>query len=256
MGVRASRSAHARRRSRSRDHPQDRDRLARQRLDRGPIVAARIGDRHRRRQRHARSGRHQRRDGAGRRQRRLVGDRSADAGQNTITASTTDPGGIRASAQITVAYQPPATSPPAEPALASSPSPPPPVSPTEAAATIAKSGFNGRFVWLRLTCHPGLTCAGRASDTAKLRVTVKGKRGGHRRTRIEQLTVATGGFSISPGATATIKLKMTNSAKALVARLGKLFTTLRVTLNQPGNSHTPVTASLVIRKPPARHNRH
>jgi hypothetical protein len=180
-----------------------------------------------------------------------------NAGENTITASTTDPGGIGASAQIAIAYQPPVTSLPTQPALAASPSPPaPPGPPAKAAATIAKSGFNAKYVWLRLACQLELPCTGKASDTAKLKVTIKSKKGAHPVTRIEHMTVASGNFSISAGNTATIKLKMTNSAKALVARLGKLFTTVRVTLDQPGNSHTPVTAFLIIRKPPAKHNRH
>ncbi len=179
------------------------------------------------------------------------------AGQNTITASTTDPGGIGASAQIAIAYQPPSTSLPPEPALTSlSPQPPPSGPPAKAAATIAKSGFNGKYVWLRLACNLESPCTGKASVSAKLKVTIKSKKGAHPKTRIEHTTVASGNFSILPRDTATIKLKMTNSAKALVARLGKLFTTVRVTLNQPGSSHTPVTAFLIIRKPPAKHSKH
>ena len=178
-------------------------------------------------------------------------------GQNTITASTSDPGGIGASAQIAIAYQPPSTtSLPPEQALASpSPPPAPPPSPAAAAATIAKSGFNGKYVWLRLACNLESPCTGKASVSAKLKVTINSKKGAHRKTRIEHMTVASGNFSISPRNTATIKLKMTNSAKALVARLGKLFTTVRVTLNQPG-SHTPLTAFLTIRKPGAKHSKH
>jgi hypothetical protein len=174
------------------------------------------------------------------------------SGQNTITASTTDPGGVGASAQIAVAYQPPVLPQPPASSLA----PTPPAAPAKAAATIAKSGFTGKNVWLTVSCHRELACTGKASVTAKLKVTSKGKRTGHRMTRIEHINVGAGNFSISPGATETIRLKLTSSAKALVARLGKLFTMVRVTLNQPGNSHTQMTAFLVIRKVPAKHGRH
>jgi hypothetical protein len=177
-------------------------------------------------------------------------------GANTITATTTDPSGASTSAQIAVTYAPPAA-PPAPPPPVTSPAV---ASPTagaggavvKASATITKSSYNGHEVLLTIACSAaGAACSGKATVTAKVTVTVKDK-SGHRKTRTEKITVAAGNFSIAPGHSETIKLKLTRTAAKELARLGKLAATITATLSQANKTSTAVTAHLTLHKATAK----
>ena len=121
-----------------------------------------------------------------------------------------------------------------------------------ASATITKSSYNGHEVLLTIACSAaGAACSGKASVTAKVAVTVKGK-SGHHTTHTEKIAVAAGNFSIAAGHSETIKLKLTRTAAKELARLGKLAATITASVNQADGTRTAITAHLTLHKAKAK----
>jgi hypothetical protein len=157
------------------------------------------------------------------------------AGANTITATATDAYGLQGSAQTTVTYAPP--------------SPPP----AKATASIVKTTYNGKNLALTIACKAGgANCEGSVSFTAKLKVKVEShsKRKGHFfrafRVKTVKITVASGSFSIPAGQTKTLTLKIGKTATGILASLGKLTSTLTLSLRQPNHSVTTITQSVAL----------
>jgi hypothetical protein len=116
--------------------------------------------------------------------------------------------------------------------------------PPTASASITKTSFNGHELLVTIVCGAGgANCSGQLSAVAKVSV-----KQGHK-TRVEQITVAKGSFSIAAGSSETAKLKLTRTATKELTRLGKLATTITAALAEPNQTPTDLTAHLTLRKP-------
>jgi hypothetical protein len=157
---------------------------------------------------------------------------SLAVGPNTVTATTTDEFGLSASGQTTLNYVP------THPAAAVVPA---------ASASITKTSYKAPDLLITISCHAGgAACAGSVSAIAKQKVTSKSKKG-KKKTKIKQITVASGHFSIPAGQTETIKLKISSAAAALLKRLRSLPSTITLSLDQAGNTHTTITERFTLK---------
>lgn len=151
-------------------------------------------------------------------------------GANTITATTTDEFGLSASSQTTLNYVP--VAPPAH---------------RPAAATITKTRYSASGLQVTVSCHAGgAACAGSLSAIAKQKLTSRSKKG-KKKTKIKQITVASGHFSLAAGQTKTIKLKISSAAAALLKRLGSLPATITLSLDQAAGAHTTITERFTLK---------
>jgi hypothetical protein len=120
--------------------------------------------------------------------------------------------------------------------------------PPTASASITKSSFNAHELLVTIACSAGgANCSGQLSAVAKVSVAVKTKHG--HKTRVEQITVASGSFAIAAGSSETAKLKLTRTATKELTRLGKLATTITALLAEPSQAPTALTAHLTLHKP-------
>lgn len=104
-------------------------------------------------------------------------------------------------------------------------------------STITVKSSGGTAV--KLTCTGNTTCVGKLTLTAKITT----KKGRKKHARVE--TIGTASFSIAPGATATVSVKLNGSGRTeLSAAHGHLSATLAVVKTSPGPSST---ASKTIR---------
>jgi hypothetical protein len=116
--------------------------------------------------------------------------------------------------------------------------------PPTASASITKSSFNGHELLVTIACGAGgANCSGELTAVAKVSV-----KQGHK-TRVEQITVAKGSFSLPAGSSETAKLKLTRTATKELTRLGKLATTITAALTEPNQASTELTARLTLHKP-------
>jgi Glucodextranase, domain B len=153
-------------------------------------------------------------------------------GANTITATTTDEFGLSASSQTTLSYVPVA---------------PPAHRPAPATITITKTRYSASGLQLTVSCHvAGAACAGSLSAIAKQKLTSRSKKG-KKKTKIKQITVASGHFSLAAGQTKTIKLKISSAAAALLKRLGSLPLTITLSLDQAAGTHTAITERFTLK---------
>jgi len=117
-----------------------------------------------------------------------------------------------------------------------------------AVATITKTSYSASSgLLLTISCHAGgAACAGSLSAIAKQKLTIRTKKG-KKKTKIKQITVAAGHFSIAAGQTKTLKLKISSAAAALLKRLGSLPATITLSLDQAGNTHTTITERFTLK---------
>ncbi len=170
-------------------------------------------------------------------------------GANTITATATDEYGLSASAQISLTYAPPTSG---------TPPPSPPVTSPAATATITETSYDGHNLLLTVSCHSGgATCTGSIGATATQKLGSKGKKGrkGHR-PKAKQITVASGSFAIASGQTETIKLKLSGAAASLLAHLGRLASTVTLSLDQATSARTVTTEQFTLRPKKAKGKKH
>jgi hypothetical protein len=117
-----------------------------------------------------------------------------------------------------------------------------------ALASITKSAFNGHELLVTIACGgSGANCTGQLKAVAKVSVSVKTKHG--HKTRVEQITVASGSFSIPAGSSATAKLKLTRAAAKELSRLGKIAATITAIVAEPSQTSTTLTSHLTLHKP-------
>jgi hypothetical protein len=116
--------------------------------------------------------------------------------------------------------------------------------PPTASASITKSSFNGHELLVTIACVAGgANCSGELNAVAKVSV-----KQGHK-TRVEQITVAKGSFSLPAGSSETVKLKLTRTATKELTRLGKLATTITAMLAEPNHTPKALTTRLTLHKP-------
>ncbi len=159
-------------------------------------------------------------------------------GANTITATTMDEFGLSASSQTTLNYVPTR-----------------PAAVVPAAASITKTSYKRPDLLITISCHAGGgACAGSFSAIAREKLKSRSRKG-KKKTKIKQITVAFGHFSIPAGQTETIKLKISSAAAALLKRLGSLPATITLSLEQAGNTHTTITKRFTL-KPKSKSKSH
>lgn len=177
------------------------------------------------------------------------------AGANQITAVASDADGLTTTRQLTVTYAPPVQGSPPPPSSSSSPASPSSPSPTAKLSLRGRPAAVAQGVRVRLACA-GATCAG----SARLTVTelVRSRDGklvglaGPTRSGIRRKTIAVGGitFTVRPGHTAVLTVRLNPAGRKLLARFARLPVTLSIT---SGKRITIATARLTVKAPKKRH---